>query len=211
MTTPNSNQTPNPDETKVVPLQDHEKIVADLTLKAKKADEYSAALAQKEKEISDLKRQQMEGKEDFKGLFEAEKTRAADLETRLERMKQNVYHNEKFRTANAALAKAGLKPEALKILDRDSLDDLKVEATSEGRFLVHGEAAFVDRFKREYPFAFGTPAAPNVNTGGTGNPPPTTDEALTPAYMVELETKDPKKYKELLPKFLEQRKAAKKT
>lgn len=125
-----------------------------------------------------------------------------EKEQELKDMFDRVKYSEKFKAASQALTKAGLRPDAMKILERDSLDELQV-GTANGRFVVDGVDTFVDRFKSEFDFAFlKEDVKINAGGGGAGN---TTKQTLTPEYMVELEVKDPKKFKELLPEYYKQR------
>lgn len=190
---------------RTVAFEDHKRALDDLHKFKTQAREYESKLSELQTKLESRSKEELEGQGNFKTLYEQEKQARAELEKKYGGLKESITYNEKFKAANAALAKAGLRPEALKILERESLEALEVEATSQGRFLVHGVDLFVDNFKKSFPFAFQDQKPPTVNSGG-GASGSMGDDELTPAYMVKLEKTDRAKYLELLPKFLEQRK-----
>jgi hypothetical protein len=196
----------NPPAPEMVPKAEYEKLQLDLKKFQTDSQKLAEQLTNTNKELLTLKKQQSESQGDFKSLYETEKAAREEWEQKHGKLKENLFFNEKYRAAQSAVVKAGMKTDALKILDSQTFEELQVETTSNGRFLVHGAETFAEKMKREYGFAFETPKAPNVNGGG-GNPPPNNDQELTAAYIVELEKKDPAKYKEMLPKYLAQRKA----
>lgn len=105
-------------------------------------------------------------KEDWKALAELREKEATELKAARER---DLFHLERDRKMNAALSalkKEGLLDEADKLLDKDSLDDLVVEHTDQGRYIVHGKDSLVQRWKKDLPFAFKNEKAPKINTGG---------------------------------------------
>lgn len=122
-----------------------------------------------ENEIKEIKESKLKESNDYKALYEQEKTSKAELETRFSKLKENVTYNEKYKAVATELRKKGLKAEAESILEKESLDDVVVETTSEGRFLVHGADTFADTFKKRYGFAFETKKAPTTNGGGGNN------------------------------------------
>lgn len=105
-------------------------------------------------------------KEDWKALAELREKEANELKAARERDLFNIERDRKLNAALATLKKEGLIDEAEKLLDKDSLDDLVIEHTDQGRYIVHGKDALVQRWKKELPFAFRNEKPPKINSGG---------------------------------------------
>lgn len=155
---PPSNQNSNP---RTVSWEEHQRALADMhRFKRERAD--------LETKLGDAESKTLREKEDFKGLYEREKVereRLAEENKKLTRFTVNTHRfNEVLREAK----KEGLKNERdLELVD---LEDVDVEATSSGRFLVKNASDKVQRLKSERPHWFGTTPAPTVNGGGGGSP-----------------------------------------
>ncbi len=199
--------TSSDNQTRTISFEDHKRALDDMHRFKSQARELEQKYTQLQSQLDTKRKADLEGANDWKSLYEQEKAARAELENKHGSLRENIVYNEKFRAVNAALAKSGLRPDALKILERETLDSIEVEATSQGRFLVHGVDLFVDQFKKQFPFAFQETSPPKINAGGGATGSSFGDEELTPAYMVNLERTDKAKYYELMPKFLAQRKA----
>lgn len=127
-----------------------------------------AARAKLEAELKEIRDGKLKEQNDFKTLFEQEQANHKETQTRLTKLKENVQYNEKHKAVAKALRERGLKAEAETLLDKESLDGVRIETTSEGRFLVHGADTFADSFKKKFAFAFEEKKNPNVNGGGNG-------------------------------------------
>lgn len=148
-----------------------------------------------------------EDKGDFKPLYETLKTEHETLKGTHEKFKQSVFNTARLTALEAELKKQGLKAGNESVVDFADLEKMPHETTSRGRILVHGVEEMAADLKKRYDFAFGKPANPKINSGGGndggGKGDDETDySTLTAEYMVQLETKDNKKYRELYPHFV---------
>lgn len=159
--------------------EDHAKVLSDL----QKIRQENEAL-KNEKATAEQKR--LAETNDFKSLYEQEKTARTELKTKYEKLKGNVEYNEKFKAVQTALVTAGVKAEALKILEKETLSEVIVEKTSEGRMLVQGVDLYVDKFKKDYAFAFDTKKVDKINGGG-GSGGTESSGDMTAAKLFEIE------------------------
>lgn len=157
-----------------------------------------------EKKIQELEEKKLQETSDYKTLWENEKRSREESEGKLEKLRTGWHFNEKINAIKNECLKLGLRPEAEADLELLPLDGAVIETTSQGRVLVNGADQVAQEIKKKKPYWFKSADVPRVNAGGAGGKVDTTTE-LTAAKMVELEKKDPKKYRELMPKFLEQR------
>lgn len=146
--------------------KDHDNAIKDMLRYKSQVGESNARIAALEKQLEEIKTTELKGKEDYKSLYEGMQEKYQSLETTHNKFKEGFIYEKKYNAAKEELMKAGLKKEALKILDREPLEQLKVEATSEGRFLVHGADLYVDHFKKEHPYAFQAANPDRINSGG---------------------------------------------
>lgn len=177
-------QDPN---TKVINPEDHQRALDDLHKFKRQASEFEVKFNELTAQMNELKKNDLKGKEDYKALWEASEAEKNSLKAETTKLKQSVVLTEKYKAASTALMAAGLKKEAMKILDRESFDEIVVEWTSEGRILTNGVETYVDKFKKEFPFAFQTAQAPTFNGGGGGSGGAGGDDEITPAKIVQLE------------------------
>lgn len=195
---------PNQEPSAIKP-EDHERAIQDMHKYKKNWKDSQSEITNLKSRLGELEKSRLEEKEDFKSLYEQERENHQQTRDKEQKLKQSLLYTERYRAIYPKLVELGLRNDAVKILERENLDDLEVETTSEGRFLVHGVETFAERFKRDYPFAFEARKAPNINSGGgaTGD---MTDEELTPAKLFQLEKKDPEKYKVAIAKYIANRK-----
>lgn len=102
----------------------------------------------------------------------------------------------------AAAQKLGITEQGLQDLSLLRFDDVTVAFATDGKISVSGAEQAAETLKKTRPHWFQSGNAANINTGGKGGT--NTPEALTTEYMNGLEKSDPKKYKELFPKFAKQ-------
>lgn len=192
----------DPKKDEVVPKADHQRALDDM-------HKFKKLASDAEKERNDLKTR-LEALEnakkteagDFKGLYESTKAKLDEIEAEKKRLKDSMVLTQKHSAVQTALSKSGFKPEFMPLLDKETFDDVVFEMTNQGRMIVTGADNFVDQYRKKYPSAFEAAKAPVVNTGGgkDGGGP----QELTIEYMNSIEKKEPAKYKELWPTFLEQ-------
>jgi len=129
-----------------------------------------AKLLKAEKEAFESKR--LRETNDFKTLAEQLETEKKALEERFDRFKETTVHSQRIAAVREEAVKKGLRPEAANDLDLLSLeDDVEVEATSSGRFLVRGQDSFVKRLLEQKPHWFQKQSVGKVNGGGGSAPP----------------------------------------
>lgn len=160
--------------------------------------------------LKEIEKTKLEGAGDFKKLWEDERKLREELESKNTEIKEKFVLTQKHMAAKDALVKAGLMPEAMKMLDRETFDDLDV-SINDSRFEVKGTETLVAKWKQDYPFMFKSEkTAPNVNTGGTGNAAAAGTGVMTAAKLYEIERKsklgarDPE-YQKAVAEFAKQR------
>ena len=179
-------------EVKVVDYSDHKRALDDLhKYKSRSKDTLSELEAAKQR-LAEMEKNALAEKEDFKGLYESAKTELEKERDLRRQQAEYVSYNEKRRALMPELQKRNLAPEGVKMLDdlleRSRLDDLQLETTSDGRFLVEGVDTYADKLQRDYPLLFKPNAAPNVNTH-LGQGDPQMPSRLTPQVVIETEMK----------------------
>jgi len=189
---------------KMIPLSQHKELLDKFHEGNTKLKQLSDELeAIKLKQKSDFEKGAAD-KGDFKGLYEATKAEAEQLKEQYGKFKQTVFQNEKMRAVEAELRKLGMKQGAEAVMDLADYDMLQPEVTNKGRILIHGADKVAETLKQKYGFAFEGKKVENVNGGGGRDIGGSDPGELTAEYMIDLEVKDPKKYKELYPRFVQQ-------
>ena len=168
-----ANPPPAPDQTSIAKLRQANK-------------ELLEAHKRTQAELDSIKQNHLKEKEDYKSLFEQTSNENKTLKEDKERLQKSVIYSERFRAVFPELKKQGLVDQAHKYVEDLSLDDLEIETTSQGRFIVKGTGGWVERFKAENPLLFQTPKPANINTGGGRSADLQADE-ITPARIFELE------------------------
>lgn len=158
-----------------------------------------------QQQIQSLQDEKLKSQNDFKSLYERTKGELEETRKQKEQFISSYFEDQKRGALKSAVLKLGLRPEAESDLDLIDLSDVAIERTDQGRVLVHGADSKAEQIKKTRPHWFKNQTQVTINSGGTNSPAVETGN-LTPQFMVELERKDPKKYRELFPKFIEQRK-----
>lgn len=115
------------------------------------------------KKLNDAEAAKLEASGNFKKLWEEERKQREELETKLKQNTSAFVETHRRAAAKDALIKAGLRPDAIKLIDSVGVDGLEVEVT-DGEFKVLGTETLVSKYRQEFPFMF-TSNAPNVNSG----------------------------------------------
>jgi hypothetical protein len=173
-------------QTQIKP-EDHIRAIDDLKKFKARSRELEAQLTQIQQEMDESKSRKLTESNDFKALYEQASAKNKDWEIRYSKLKENVVYNEKYKAAQTALIGAGIRKEALRILDKEDLEPIVVEHTSEGRMLVSGVDEYVDSFKKNYGFAFDVKQQARVN--GSGGNTQSFDSSMSPAKLYEIEKK----------------------
>lgn len=150
--------------------------------------------AEKEKQrlqqqIEEFQTQKLREQEDWKTLAEREAQAKKEALERYESLRESIYQNEKFNAVRSYAMQKGLIPEAERDLSLLSMDGVTVEATSEGRLIVHGAESFVDNtLLKDRSHWFRSKEVPRFNSGGAGQKGGVTPE-ISASIVVELERK----------------------
>lgn len=169
--------------------EDHLRALDDLKKFKALSRELEGKLQTIQTEIEEQKNKKLSESNDFKTLYEQASAKNKEWEGRYQKLKENVVYNEKYKAAQTALLNAGIRKDALKILDREDLEPIIVEHTSEGRMLVSGVNEYVDAFKKSYGFAFEDKKQTRVNGGGGMNGGQNFSGGMTPTKLYEIEKK----------------------
>ena len=168
-------------DTKMVDWKNHRRALDDMHRFKKEAAELKARLEEQEN-------QKLKEKEDWKTYAEREEAKRKEAEERLNSFQGSVFEDKKYSSVREAALKAGMRPEAMSDLELYSLDGVTVEATTNGRFLVHGSEAWVDDLKKSRPYLFSNNDVANINSGGASNKAASQKAPeLTPQYLLKLE------------------------
>lgn len=160
---------------KVVPRDEHERALNDMHKFKKSWRDAQAKIDELSGQIEEIRNKDLENKEDYKGLWETERGKRQETETKYNSLRSNLELTQKHSSVQAELLKAGLQPGAEALIDKDEeiMEMVQVEYTSQGRMIVNGADSAADLFKQKYPFAFGKDTGSNVNSGGgRGGKPP---------------------------------------
>lgn len=178
-----TNANPPADPTAILEMQTTlKKMQTDLANAKKEADEFK-------RKAAELEKAKAEGAGDFKTLWEQERKLREEFEAKYQDTTSAFLQTQKHSAATEALVKAGLMPDAMKILDKETFDELQVEI-NEGRMKVNGVETLVSKWKQDYPFLFKNERpAPNVNTGGTGGGAAPSAGEITATKLYEIERK----------------------
>lgn len=191
------------DPPKTVSKEDHDRALADLhrfKTEAKKNAETAQSL---QDQINQLKKTGMRDKEDYKALSETQATEIDALKKRNETLTTGIAKTFRNMQVRAEAKGMGIREDALRDLDLlDFSSKVNVKFEDDGTIQVEGAKEAAEELKKTRTHWFQTGKVDNINTGGKGggNEP----AELTSAYMNSLEKTDPKKYRELYPKYVKQ-------
>ncbi len=117
-----------------------------------------------QKQLDEAKRNGLKTSEDWKGLSEAEKTRADNAEAENVRIKKALVDDKKYSELKTEAVKQGINPLSLNDLDLLDFPNVVAETGSNGRVNVVGAQQAITKLKAERPNWF-QGAAPNLNPG----------------------------------------------
>ncbi len=175
------NQKPDPKPTKSVSWEDHKRALDDMHRFKREKEESDAKLsAAEEKSLRE--------KEDWKTLAEREKVRAEKLDADNKKLTDVFLRTHKYGEVKKVAVEMGLRGEAMDDLDLLDIDGVKVEATSSGRYLVHGAKEYVEELKGKKPHWFKKSGPADINAG-TGGGAPGVPKKVTADDLVQAERK----------------------
>lgn len=181
------------------------------TLKAELAKARREAQAT-QKKLADIERAKLEATGDWKKLWETERKRAEELESKLEKSTHAFVTTQKQIAVKEAMLKAGIRQDALKIIERDDFDAVEVEVV-DGQFKASGVELAVQKYRSEYPFLFSKDPG-KVNSGGSGGSSGGASGPVTPTDVYAAERKygvRSQEYQDVMKRYLEQKRNANQT
>lgn len=149
---------------KMVSWEDHQRALKDMH---KFKDEARQLKELQEKE----ERKRLVENEQWKQLAEINEQKFIAAEEKQKRQNETILNTLKHEKLKRVAVSNGIREEALDDLDLLSLESIDVEATTSGRFNVHGAEDYVSRLKKLKPHWFRDSVPPKVNSGGGGAPP----------------------------------------
>lgn len=165
-------------ETKTVSWENHQRALSDLHKFKSEAERLKTELGNQESE-------RLKAANDYKGLYETEKAKREASDKKLADFTGWTIQTQRFNEVKLLAQAEGLKKEALSDLELIDMEDVKVETTSTGRFIVQGAKDRVEKLKTERPHWFQTAQPPTINGGGGA--PPATGGKVTVSDVVEAE------------------------
>lgn len=178
----------------LVPKRVAEEFQRDMHKYKDRFKEAQQAAEQAKRELEAFKRKKLEEAEDYKQLWErSEAEKQAALEES-ERLKTNVLYSERYRAVLPILKREGLRDDALNLLDKESLEEIEISPTSNGRFHCSGMDDYARKFKSLYPYAFKGKSLNGVNgAGGGGGAPESKTMTARDVIAIEKQVKAGKK------------------
>jgi hypothetical protein len=162
-----------------------------------------AKIAEMAAKIDEKETETLKQKENYKGLYELEKKKREEAEAKNTKISKNYFEDKKVEAVEREAIKLGILDVALEDVKGLDVDVLQVETTNLGRSEVIGAKDFVEQLKIDRPHWFNKTGAPIVNNGPPGDPPK--PKELTADELVQLQKKDPEKYKIEMNKRLNKR------
>lgn len=160
----------------------------------------SKALAEKNaqlmRELESFKEQSLVEKQNYKQLYENEKTKTEMLATEKQKIQSTFFGSLKNQEIQKEAMKLGIRDEALSDLGLLDSSTVITETTSTGNVNILGASEFVEQLKQTRPHWFRQQGAPVINNGN----PSFTKKEYTASEMLALEKTDPAKYREELMK-----------
>jgi len=158
----------------------------------------TAANEKLQQQLEQIQTQELEKTNDFKQLWENEVSKRKQAESERNDTNSAYISDLKDKAIEREALKLGITPDALNTLHRYDTSMLEVEITSTGRENVLGAQEFVEKLKVDEYWLFGGNSPANINTSR-----PSQNTATTSVNdILELQTKDPKKYNEIMMKKL---------
>lgn len=189
----------------VVPKQELQHVLNDMMKHKREANQFKTEYEKLQAKVKEMEENNLSEKEDFKTLYERAKEDAEQYKNKYGELQENIVNSEKVSAVEKAAIKLGVRDEALEDLSNRLLssdkDEVEVEATTNGRMLVHGVEGYVSRLKEQKPHWFkGQSAARIDNSSPTYRPP----KEMTTDELLKLRKDNPTEYKRVRQKLMQQ-------
>lgn len=174
------------------------RIQDDLMLYKKQVKELEADREKLRHQMSLNEQRVLEEKGKFKELWEKERERVNELQSKYESQKESVNEYFKRQALEREALKLGIKEEALEDLSYLDTSNLILETTNTGKVSVIGADAMMEELKAKKSYWFKDNSAPNINTGN----PSYQKREYSAHDLLKLQQENPAKYKaEMMKRF----------
>ena len=165
-------------EAQSVSWKSHRKALDELHRAKRRLQELDAKLG-------DVEEARLREQEDYKGLADKYKTEAEKWKEKATHAIGTSINTHKAQEIRRLALQAGLREDALSHLDLLPSDEVEVDVTANGQYIVQGAEQFVSNLKQKSPFLFKQTDKSRVNPGGGAVPPK--GQPLTPGDVAEAE------------------------
>jgi len=173
---------------------EYEQLVAAYKEKLSKAN---SELEQIKKQLEDDKKKGLQDNNNYKELHEMTSKELEEWKEKFNNLQEYHVTDKRNSAIKDAARKAGIRDDALR--DLDLLDhQVELETTSQGNINVIGLDNYINNLKAQRPHWFGDSIPPKGNFGNGGKV--TSEKKLSASEIVEMQKKDPEKYKEYMQK-----------
>lgn len=146
-----------PPVTQSISLEEHHKTLARLKLLESERD--TLKQSSKDREL-----QQMKDQEKWKDIAEIKIKEADEANEKTENMSRALQKREKMSSIRSAALQAGLRKDALDLLDLMEFPEVLIEATTLGNINIVGVSTAIEALKLKHPSLFGKKSG-NLNGG----------------------------------------------
>lgn len=133
----------------------------------------------------------------YKTLYENERKRREEAELKEKKTKESFIHNVKMDAIKRAAIKEGIIDSALDDLEHFGTP-VEIEFTSLGNVNVIGVEEYISDLKQKKSYMFKSTNPPKVNNGSSSAP-----TTFSSSELLDLEKKDPARYRQLLKEKLD--------
>lgn len=182
----------------VVDVEAYEKTKNDMHAFKRKFMDSQKQIEDFQNKLKELEEKNLEGSNNYKELWEKERSSKVDIEGKLKSLTGNIIEDKKMSRLKEEALKNGIDEDFLDMLDAFDTSDILVETTSSGQFIVNGADTWVESLKNTKPKMFKQKVDPTINNK-TGNFDGR-DKTYSSKEVLALQKSDPDKYQEIITK-----------
>ena len=182
----------------VVDVEAYEKTKNDMHAFKRKFMDSQKQIEDFQNKLKELEEKNLEGSNNYKELWEKERSSKVDIEGKLKSLTGNIIEDKKMSRLKEEALKNGIDEDFLDMLDAFDTSDILVETTSSGQFIVNGADTWVESLKNTKPKMFKQKVDPTINNK-TGNFDGR-DKTYSSKEVLALQKNDPDKYQEIITK-----------
>ena len=143
-------------------------------------------------QLESLKEQSLVEKQNYKQLYENEKTKTEQLAEENRKVQSTFFGSLKNQELQKEAMRLGIREEALADLNLLDTSAVITETTSSGSVNILGATEFMEQIKQTRPYWFKQQGAPVINNGN----PEFVKKEFSASDLLELQKTNPEKYKE---------------